>query len=164
MNPHLKKRMNYLHSSSENVNFTGETNGSLETKKDNYLIPSAIDSFENHFERAAEPLEEIGRLNPTLIPLLKLVRKGYEEACHKIIAEEKRALVNETIHKLKQELSLARREANLLQKEKENIERESSKHMKENAELQGKIKQMNLENKTFKALSKKYNELERKYK
>lgn len=88
------------------------------------MIPSAIDSFENHFERCSEPLEEIARINPNLIPLLKLVRKGYEEACHKVVVEEKQNWKNENGNKLKQEISFLKRELNLVQKEYETAERD----------------------------------------
>ena len=36
--------------------------------------------YTNYFDKVAAPLEEIARNNPSLIPLLKLVRRGYEDA------------------------------------------------------------------------------------
>jgi hypothetical protein len=141
MDSQLKKRVNYLHTSNENVLHNKQVD-SLEAKKNNYLIPSAIDSFENHFERCAEPLEEIARVNPNLIPLLKLVRKGYEEACHKVVVEEKHNLKNESINKLKQEVSLLKRERNLTQKEKDTVERDLKQYKTDLKNTQDVVKKL----------------------
>lgn len=88
------------------------------------------DNLSGYFEQVSAPLEEIARNNPNLIPLLKLVRKGYEDVCHKVISEEKYkvAEASETIKKMKQEISLLKREQKLVQKEKENIEHEANRN------------------------------------
>ena len=161
VDPQFKKRVNYLQSSNDSMIHTKQI-GSLETKN-NGLIPSAIDSFENNFERVAEPLEEIARINPNMIPLLKIARKGFEEACHRIITEE-HTCANENMHKLKQELSLAKRERNLIQKEKETAERDADRYKNDIRDLQNVIKKLKLENKTLNNQAKKYTDIDRRFK
>lgn len=78
------------------------------------------------FDKVAEPLEEIARSNPALIPLLKLVRKGYEDMCQNIISENR--FTHDGTHKLKQEVSNLRRDQSLLIKDKENAEREANRN------------------------------------
>jgi hypothetical protein len=43
------------------------------------LVNIGNENYGDYFDKVATPLEEIARSNPSLIPLLKLVRKGYED-------------------------------------------------------------------------------------
>lgn len=139
--------MNFLHNSNENV-----------------LHPKHIGSLEiNHFDKVAEPLEEIARVNPSLMPLLKLVRKGYEEACHKMIAEERHSYVNDTVYKLKQEITMLKRDRNQLIKQQEAMEHDIDRYKSDIMDMQADLKKLKTENKTLASQSKKFNDMERKY-
>jgi hypothetical protein len=62
----------------ENI-FDGNQIGSLEEKGDQSAHFNVVSSYTKYFEQAGAPLEGIARSNPSLVPLLKLIRKGYED-------------------------------------------------------------------------------------
>ena len=107
----LKKRINYLQSSNENV-FQNDLNESLDGKNSKQINASVVDCYDQYFEQAAAPLEELARNNPSIAPLLKLVRKGYEDICHKIINEDrlKLSMAQESNNKYKREVSRLKQE------------------------------------------------------
>jgi hypothetical protein len=65
------KNRAYLHKSSEHVHH--------ENSYARNLVNIGNENYGDYFDKVATPLEEIARSNPSLIPLLKLVRKGYED-------------------------------------------------------------------------------------
>lgn len=137
----MKGRATYLHKSNDNMHF--DMNKALPTDKE-VDSQGLRENFGVYFDKAAGPLEEIARANPSLIPLLKLVRKGYEDVCQQIIIEDrKRLFQGSNPHKLRQELAILQRENSNLRQEKENLERANScnynlykKTREENSELQ----------------------------
>lgn len=135
------KNRTYMHKSNENVQH--------ENSYARNLINMGMENYGDLFDKVAEPLEEIARSNPALIPLLKLVRKGYEDMCQNIISENR--VTHDNTHKLKQEVSNLRKDQSLLIKDKENAEREANrnyslyKKAKEEAlELQNCAKELEL--------------------
>lgn len=135
------KNRTYMHKSNENVQH--------ENSYARNLINMGMENYGDLFDKVAEPLEEIARSNPALIPLLKIVRKGYEDMCQNIISENR--VTHDNTHKLKQEVSNLRKDQSLLIKDKENAEREANrnyslyKKAKEEAlELQNCAKELEL--------------------
>lgn len=127
----VKKRINHLYSSNDNV-FQNDQIGSLDGKMTSYANSTVPDEYDHYFDQASGSLDDIVRHNPSLGPLLKLVRKSYEEVCHRIITDErkKQSMANDSIKKYKQEIEYLKRERNLLQKEKKNAEKEAARNYK----------------------------------
>lgn len=144
--------------------------------------------FSAYFDKVAMPLEEIARSNPSLIPLLKLVRRGYEDACQKILYEERirtgeqdnRFLKENTAklidaqdnaQKFKQDLTVAKTENKKILKEKETLEREAArnynlykKSKEENEKLQFQLKTLKEEQKETNSKISKLKDYESKFK
>ena len=141
----MSSKMNYLHKSNENMHF--DLNKASIPNEDGYSKrPQINENYGVYFDKAAAPLEEIARVNPSLIPLLKLVRKGYEDACQKIIIDFKSKTGScQNDQKVKEQLSNLKHENSLLRKDKDNLARANTLNdnlYKKNSELQKAYEEM----------------------
>ena len=155
-----RNKSNYLNSSNENAII------------DEMSLERHTPNYERYFKDASAPLEELARNNPSINPLIAIIRKGYEEAWQQIIIEEKMrsSLTNNNTFKFKEEVTLMRREKDLIQKEKDSLEKDVARNYSmfkkakdEITELKESIKELKQENKALHAQNSKFRDNERKW-
>ena len=155
---------------------------------DKGVYPRSQLDYTNYFDRVAASIEEAARNSASFSSLLKIARRGYEDACHKIICEErirnedqdnrfikentaKLIDAQEDAKKMKQELNNCKNELNKSEKENETIKREAArnynlfkKSKEDNEKLQKLIKELKEDQKELRGKVSKLKDFETKFK